>query len=167
MAFSNEEDNNNYIVAAQMMMCVHAVAMEEVSRKKDVPIMKIDHRTALREPKAKWRHEEALACIKWDYLGDPFDALTPLMKEKDLVGHFRISRARFNRMMFDNFESSGFPFFRQQARAADGTVGASLEAKLLLPLKTLAYGHIPGLMSKTLARECCTSIQFDLAIKTL
>jgi hypothetical protein len=158
-----------YIAAAQMMMCVNAAVMEEVSRNKDVP-MKIDHRTAPREPKAKWRHEEALACIKRDYLGDPFDASTPLMKEKDFVAHFGISRARFNRML-DDFESSGFPFFRQQARAADGTVGASLEAKLLLPLKTLAYGVPPHTfqdyfqMSKTLAQECC--IQFDMAIKTL
>ena len=170
MALFSEEEDLEYTVAAQMMMCVNAVVMEETARnKKDVP-MKIDHRTAPRKPKTRWRHDEALACIKRDYLGDPFDTATPLMKDSGFLLHFRISRARFKRM-FNDFKSSGFPFFRQQAQAADGTVGASLEAKLLLPLKTLAYGVPPHTfqdyfqMSATLARDCC--VQFDLGIKTL
>jgi hypothetical protein len=53
MSSSNSEDNDDYIVAAQMMICANVVVMEGVSRKKDAP-MKIDHRTALREPKRKW-----------------------------------------------------------------------------------------------------------------
>ena len=52
-----------------------------------------------------------------------------------------------------------------------GKVGASFEAKLLLPLKTLGYGVPPHTfrdyfsMSEQLAKDC--TIQFDLAIKEL
>ena len=63
MSSSNSEDNDDYIVAAQMMICANVVVMEAVSRKKVVP-MKNKHRTAPREPKRKWRHDEALHCIK-------------------------------------------------------------------------------------------------------
>jgi hypothetical protein len=57
-------------------------------------------------------------------------------------------------------------------RDANGRVGAALESRLLLPLKTLAsYGIPPHAfrdyfqMSETLARECC--VEFDEAIKQI
>jgi hypothetical protein len=58
--------------------------------------------------------------------------------------------------------------FFMNNKSANGISGASLEAKLLLPLKCLAYG-VPAhafrdyfQMSQTLARECC--LKFDQTI---
>jgi hypothetical protein len=65
-----------------------------------------------------------------------------------------------------NFEEEKKFFINN--KSANGLPGASLEAKLLLPLKCLAYG-VPAhdfrdyfQMSQTLARECC--FQFDKTI---
>ena len=64
----------------------------------------------------------------------------------------------------------GLPFFKRKP-AADGALGSSTEAKLLLPLKCLAFGVPPHTfqdyfqMSRILARECC--IQYDVAIDLL
>ena len=80
---------------------------------------------------------------------------------------FRITKRRFQVMMED---IQGHQIKLNATNpSANGIPGASFEAKLLLPLKCLAYG-VPShtfcdffQMSKQLARDCCQ--QFDLAIK--
>ena len=135
-----------------------AMAMSDHQRKKQ----KVDHRTLPRGERRKFRHDQALACIKRDYLGP-----TPLFGA-DFKLMFRISLGRFQVLMED-IMNSHIEFFRLTPR--DGVTKSSLEAKLLLPLKTLAYGVPPHTftdyfqMSKTYADSCCD--HFAQAIKTL
>ena len=125
---------------------------------------KVDHRLLPREAKRKFKHDEAVDCIRRDYLGP-----TALFKGKEFDMMFRISRARFERMMVD-FANSGNSFYSGKKDCA-GLKGASLEAKILLPLKTLAFGVAPHAfsdyfqMSQSLARECCR--QFNKQIMSV
>ena len=101
---------------------------------------KIDHRLLPRKKRAKFNHDEALYCIKRDYLGP-----VPLFKDKQFDIFFRISRSRFQRLMED-VGASGHPFYMPSVNP-NGRAVASLEARLLLPLKTLAYGVAPHCFS--------------------
>jgi len=119
-----------------------------------------DHRCLPRKQKRIFRHDQALHCIRQDYLGIPGDNSTPLFTGNRFDMMFRCSRPRFDCFMED-FGASGIPFYTNTTDAF-GKAGASLEAKLLLPLKTIAYG-VPShtftdyfQMSETLARDCCT-----------
>ena len=63
--------------------------------------------------------------------------------------------------MRNDIGALGDPFFVHLPRDARGRIGASLDARLLLPIKTLAFG-VPShafrdyfQMSNTLARDCC------------
>jgi hypothetical protein len=76
------------------------------------------------------QHEQALACIHRDYLGD-----TPLLgAEFKLM--FRLSRGHFQVLMEDVM-ASNISFFKTTAK--NGFDKSSLAARLLLPLKSLAY----------------------------
>lgn len=121
----------------------------------------VDHRTLPRRNRRKFFHEDALRCINRDYLGN-----IPIFDMKEFETMFRLSRPRFQRLMEDigNSENKFFTnkFSKQEA---------SLEARLLLPLKVLAYG-VPThcfndyfQMSMTMSRECV--IQFDIVMKKL
>ena len=135
----------------------------------DFHAKKVDHRTLPRSSKAQWKHDEALHCIRRDYLGHPNDNQSPLLSAANFQLHFRVSRARFERLRSD-VANGEMPFYKGGA-AADGSTGASLEAKLLLPLKCLSHGVPPHCfqdyfqMSKTLAKACCDS--FDDAVGSL
>jgi hypothetical protein len=126
----------------------------------------LDHRRMGRSKRRKFRHLEALQCIKRDYLGIPGDPATPLLGA-DFKAMFRLSMARFQVIMED-IQASGCPFY-QKSKNLHEHDQASFEAKLLLPIKTLAYG-VPShtftdyfQMSKEYARECCK--QFDVVMK--
>ncbi|KAG7336870.1 hypothetical protein IV203_012693 [Nitzschia inconspicua] len=82
---------------------------------------------------------------------------------------FRITRARFERLYVDAI-SSGNQYYKADNRTNPATkmTIACVQARLLLPLKCLAYG-VPShtfcdyfQMSKTQARECCK--KFNLLI---
>jgi hypothetical protein len=81
---------------------------------------------------------------------------------------FRISRGRFQVLMEDVM-ASNISFFKSTVR--DGFDRSSLAARLLLPLKTLAYGVPPHTfidyfqMSRQYAREYCK--EFDKAMRTI
>ena len=62
---------------------------------------KVDHTTLARSAKAKWKHQEVLHCIRRDYLGHPNDNHSSLLSAADFQLHFRISRARFERLRLD------------------------------------------------------------------
>ena len=88
----------------------------------------------------------------YDYLGpDPlFGKEFPMM--------FRVSRPRMQRLLED-FGNSDIPFYSNSKDCFDND-NPSLEARLLLPLKSIAYG-VPShtfmdyfSMSKTAARDC-------------
>lgn len=113
-----------------------------------------DHRKRKRTSRRYFFHDQALRCILRDYLcpNALFGREFPLM--------FRISRARFQVLMEDVMAAE-IGYYENGS--------ASLEAKLLLPLKTLAYGVASHCfcdyfqMSAQLARDCCKV--FDSTIK--
>jgi hypothetical protein len=88
---------------------------------------------------------------------------------KNFLMMFRLSRARVQRLLED-IGNAQIPFFINTVDAA-GKQGASMEARVLLPLKTYAYGVPPHTftdyfqMSVDLAKECCRN--FDRAMKEL
>ena len=118
-----------------------------------------DYRHLPRNPKAIFRHDEALSCIQRDYFGIPGDLTTPIFKDRSYEMMFRLSRSRVQRI-FDDIMHTNHPFYVSNVDAT-GKKGASLEAKVLLPLKTFAYGVAPHAfsdyfqMSKPLAGRCC------------
>jgi len=142
-------------VANNSAMC--QLMMEECDEE---DIVTIDHRSLRRSVRKTHRHDEALRCIQRDYLGIPGDDSTPLFPGKDFDGMFRMSLPRFRRLMID-LGSSGDPFYKDRPVDCFGREGASMEARILLALKSMAYGVPPHTfrdyfqMSKTLARTCC------------
>jgi hypothetical protein len=124
-----------------------------------------DHRSLPRSVRTTMYPLRALVTVKQDYTGR-----VPVFRGKEFETMFRISRSRFQRLMEDVM-AANIPFFKSLPRDAHGRIGASFQCRLLLPLKTLAYG-VPShtfrdyfSMSETLARECC--IEFDIAIKQI
>ena len=114
----------------------------------------IDHRRYPRSAKVKYDHKRAAYCIRSDYLGS-----VPRFDGKEFQTMFRLSRSRFQRLMED-VGALQDPFYTKIVDTT-GHVGASFEARLMLPLKTMAYGVPPHCfrdyfqMSKTLANACC------------
>jgi hypothetical protein len=156
---SDEEDDmlrNSMIVQMNMNMSYF------INKKRKAK--KIDHRTLPRSGRTYYDHAGAVACMMRDYLGP-----VPLFADRQFDVMFRLSRSRFQRLLED-VGNSGNSFFLAKKDLAKRPV-ASLEARLLLPLKTLAYGVASHAfrdyfqMSETLARDCC--LEFDKAIKSL
>ena len=155
----NDEDTataaEEEAVASLEMVKQCMTTVQQTKRKKK----KIDHRHFPRNPKRKFRHDEAVHCIKRDYLGIEGDLSTPIFAGKEFVAMFRITRSRFERLMQD-FANSGDPFFTPPFVDCTGQEGASLEARLLLPLKSISFGVPPKTfsdyfqMSGTLAKDC-------------
>ena len=131
----------------------------------DCNIIPNDHRSRQRSKRTCFDHDRAKECIYRDYLGS--DAL---FIGKNFEMMFRLSRSRFQRLMEDISRSS-LPFFSGRIKENQGRSPVSLEARLLLPLKCLAYGVPPHAfsdyfqMSRVMAREC--TIQFDIAMKEI
>jgi len=118
-------------------------------------VQKSDHRCQPRSSRRNFKSMEALNCIRSDYIGILGDPSTPLLgSEFKLM--FRISRPRFQVMMED-IMAKNIKFYRKNYLKNQ----ASLKAKLLLPIKSLAYG-VPShtfidyfQMSPQSARDCC------------
>jgi hypothetical protein len=94
-----------------------------------------DHRQLPRSKRRKFRHDEALACMKRDYLGIPGDLSTPLLGA-EFKTMFRLSKTRFQVLMEDVMAADIDFYQRKKNLHADDQ--ASLEAQLLLPIKCLA-----------------------------
>jgi Plant transposon protein len=113
-----------------------------------------DTRVRQRGPRVKFDHEEALQNLQRDYLGPypKFDGL-------DFDQMFRISRGRFEEIL-NAFVRSGKAFYKCGSDCY-GNPYARVEAKILLPLKTFAFGVACHAfrdyfqMSRTLAKMCC------------
>ena len=126
-----------------------------------------DHRSLPRKTRRNFRHNEALSCIRRDYLATNGDTTTPLFVA-DFKLMFRVSRGRFQVLMEDVMRSN-YSFYKSSHM--DGFQRSSIEARLLLPLKTLAYGvpHHTFIdyfqMSDPYARDCC--LHFCKVIKLI
>ncbi|KAG7351020.1 plant transposon protein [Nitzschia inconspicua] len=142
--------------------------MSEMANDEDEGREATDHRKKPRSNRRKFRHGDARHCINRDYLGIRGDLATPLLGA-EFKAMFRVSRSRFQ-VLLEDIGASEIRFY-QKKKNLDVDDQASLEAKLLLPIKTLAYGVPPHTfidyfqMSPEYARECCR--QFDIAVKKL
>ena len=168
ISMEDEDFEDDLTAIRSWLTLASSVAIDMASSDEDTDDKrKIDHRKLPRSKRTLFKHQEALNCINRDYLGPQ-----PLFDDKQFELMFRISPQRFQRLMEDignsNFEETKFYI---NNKSASGMVGAALQAKLLLPLKCLAYG-VPAhafrdyfQMSQTLARECC--FKFDQTIHKL
>lgn len=142
--------------------------MSEMANDEDEGREATDHRKKPRSNRRKFRHGDARHCINRDYLGIRGDLATPLLGA-EFKAMFRVSRSRFQ-VLLEDIGASEIRFY-QKKKNLDVDEQASLEAKLLLPIKTLAYGVPPHTfidyfqMSPEYARECCR--QFDIAVKKI
>eukprot|EP00934_Nitzschia_sp_Nitz4_P000358 Nitzschia sp. Nitz4//scaffold549_size3348//1663//3261//NITZ4_009270-RA/size3348-processed-gene-0.5-mRNA-1//-1//CDS//3329554287//358//frame0 len=97
-----------------------------------------EHDVRVRRSKRRcFDHKGTLASVQRDYLGPE-----PLFPDKQFKVFFRVSRLRFEVIMQDVVNRSQNPYYNPKK-----FLGASLEARLLLPLKTLAYGVAPHVFS--------------------
>ena len=124
----------------------------------------IDHRSLPRAKRKNFQHVNTLDRLKHDYIGPE-----PLFDGKEFDLMFRISRSRFERLIQD-IGNHQHPFYAEIPDCV-GNQPVSMHAKLLLPLKTMAYGVPPHCfcdyfqMSRTMARECC--IMFDRVVNEI
>ena len=129
-----------------------------------LPKMRMSQRLIPRNTRKKYDHVFVMVGLNRDYLGP-----TPLFNGREFDTMFCISRQQFQRLLED-IGNADIAFF---TRITDhlGKVGASMEACLLLPLKTMAYGVPPHAfrdqfhMLRSLARKCC--VEFDETINQL
>lgn len=160
-----DDEEVDAIVVNAVRSTISAVAAFVAANEAEAEDAPVDHRHRVRGERKLFRHDEALHCIHRDYLGIPGDGhgdapTVPLFDGKEFDAMFRISRSRFQRLMED-FGATGDPFYVDQPVDMFGRIGASMEARLMLPLKCLAYGVPPHCfrdyfqMSKTLARTAC------------
>jgi hypothetical protein len=140
------EDHDVFMSAIEGIMVIHSF----VGKKR----RKRDHRTLPRKKKRVFQHRRALDCIRHDFTGP--DAL---FIGNDFKSYFRVSRSRFQNLL-EAFGNSGRPFYSGKADCCHSPT-ASLEARLLLPLQSLAFG-VPShtfcmyyQMSKSLAAQAC------------
>ena len=118
-----------------------------------LPQATVDHRLLPRTPRKQYDHARAYQCIQSDYL-----APVPTFDFKEFEDIYRISRPRYQRLREDVM-NLGHSFYSGSTDALDRQVSC-LDARLLMPLKCLAYG-VPAQafrdyfqMSKTFARDC-------------
>ena len=168
MEDSSDDDEIVAVVTMAAVSLFNSGAAAAVMAQGSPKRQKTDHRQLSRAGRHLFHHQDALHCIRRDYLGLAGDPKTPLLG-KEFALMFRISRGRFQLLM-EHVMAAEIPFYSGNVSANGDTV-ASLEARLLLPLKSLAYGVPPHTfidyfqMSPPLARVCC--IEFDRIIKRI
>ena len=156
-----DEEFDMVVAAAQAVMNTNLMFLDDDSDDSDEE--KTDWRLLPRSPRREFDHARAKKCIYDDYLGP--NAL--FGKEFDLM--FRISRERFQFLM-EEIMKRNYQFYSLK-RSANGKPVPSIEARLLFPLKVLAYGVAPHAfcdyfqLSISQARTTC--INFDLVMNQL
>ena len=163
---SDGEDDlicNNILLATGNGLSTVIFGEDDIQQEKKT----IDHRTLERGPRTIFEHGEALACINRDYLGS-----VPIFNDRQFELMCHISRSRFQKIMEDvrNADSCVNSFYMANYDRLR-TRSSSMEAKLLLPLRNLAFG-LPAhtfrdyfQMSETLARQAC--FEFDFIIDAI
>jgi hypothetical protein len=135
------------------MVLLHHVERMERNKQFGPPPKKKRGSTGPRCKRRAFDHQGAHGNIHRDHLGpDPLFG-------KEVVVFFRLSRPRVQ-MIIEALGNSGDKHFTTFRRDKFGRVGASLEAKVLLPLRVLAYGVAPHTfndyfqVSVSMARSC-------------
>jgi hypothetical protein len=83
------------------------IALEAEEEENNMSVSVVDHRKLPRAKRTVYKHQEALYAIKRDYLGP-----SPIFDGREFDKMFRISKARFERIMMDLI-LSGDPFYQQ------------------------------------------------------
>jgi hypothetical protein len=163
----SDDDDWDAVVAASTAAAAGAAAVAAAAISSTVMItmlqqppakrMQRDHRTLPRDNRRDFCHADALRCIGRDITGLLGYPQTPLHGSQFKL-FFRLSRGRFQVLMED-LTASNYWFFK--VSDSDGFSRTSMEARPLLPLKTLAYG-VPShtfidyfQMSAQYASSCC------------
>lgn len=114
--------------------------------------------------RTEFHTDEAAERINRDFLAD-----ASVFNGSAFQDYFRISRTRFQRILEDVC-NAGIKFY-SGGRSANLNPVSSIEARLLLPIKTLAFGVAAHAfadyfqISKPFAHACCA--QFDIAINQI
>jgi hypothetical protein len=141
---SDDDDWDAAVVAASTAAAASAAAVAAAAISSTVMItmlqqppakrMQRDHRTLPWDNRREFFHADALQCIGRDFTGLIGYPKTPLHGSQFKL-FFRLSRGRFQVLMED-LTASNYGFFK--VSDSDGFSRTSIEARLLLPLKTLA-----------------------------
>lgn len=165
---SSDEDDEEFIndikdVMTVAMVVVDAAAQLLMMEEEEEEFGKKKRRKEDR-PRAKRRtfqHVAAYECIQRDHVGP--DALFG----QEVLLFFRLGRSRVE-VLLQALGNSDNTFYQSFRRCRFGRMGASMEAKVLLPLRVLAYGTAPHnysdyfQMSPSMARVCC--VEFNMMI---
>ncbi len=149
--------NNNMAICNSIV--AHQQEQDVLTSVEDILRPNQDFRHFPRKSIAIFCHDEDLPCTQRDYFGIPGDLTTPIFKDRSFEMMFCLLRLRVQRI-FEDVMQVNHPFYTSNVDAT-GKMWASLEAKVLLPLKTFAYGVAPHVfpdyfsMSKPLAEKCC------------
>jgi hypothetical protein len=157
---SSEEDEEDFINEVQEVLavgmavveCLQLVHEHEQQQKGGRKKQKKEHQP--RSKRRQFHHVSAYENIQRDHVGP--DALFG----KEVVVFYRLGRPRVE-MIIQSLGNSGNPFYQSFRKDKFGRTGASMEAKVLLPLRVLAYGDAPHnycdyfQMSQSMARRCC------------
>ena len=156
--------SDNIFIVAGILAQVAAAAAEEVVNDSNRALLLAnrgrgeDHRHGPRAKRTKFDYGRALACIMQDYLGPE-----PIFGDGGFQSVFRVSKARFMRI-HDDIQATGNDFFFSQNLGCQ----ISSYARMLLPLKVLAYGTSTTAfqdyfqISYPQANACC--VNFDIAV---
>ena len=127
--------SNAVVVEACSAVVTLMVAAMEEEALKDLPQPKLKRKRA---PRRYFDCYRAFDCIVSDHLG-----CSPMFGA-EFKRLFRLSRARVQLFLEDfGRYSETNPFYRTFRTDSFGKVGSSLEVKILLPLRTLAFGVAP------------------------
>jgi hypothetical protein len=163
----SDDDDWDAVAAASTAAAASAAAVAAAAISSTVMItmlqqppakrMQRDHRTLPRDNRRDFFHADVLRCIGRDFTGLMGYPRTPLHGSQFKL-FSRLSRGRFQVLMED-LTASIYRFFKVSDN--DGFSRTSIEARLLLPLKTLAYG-VPShtfidyfQISPQYASSCC------------
>lgn len=162
MATVDEDTSSDEEVDILVQFTVDSVAAV-VARTRENQVKTVEEwRHLPRSKRTEYDYTRALQCVQEDYLGP-----VPRFDWKEFITMFRVSRERFQVFMEDFAED---PFYKPSFDAY-GRPSASLEVKLLHPLKTLAFGvghhcfRDYFQLSRTMARQCV--LNFCRKIKEL
>ena len=153
----SDDDDNNIAITT---VITNNILMTDLLFKGET---KIDDskQKRVRVDRRNFCYSDALYCLNRDHLGS-----IPKFNMKEFESFFRISKPRFQKLMEDVMNLTDNKYYTITTRKC-----ASLEVKLLLPIKVLAYGVANHCfndylqMSVSAARECI--LQFHVTFKKL
>jgi hypothetical protein len=162
--FEALEISSTFAAVGAATLCAVAISQSFQNSENSEDSDSFDLRKLPRRPRTIYDHERVTQQLYDDWLGP-----TRRFDDDKFKLIFRISKVRYVKIR-DDVVSSKIPFYMPKSDAV-GRRGACLDARLLLPLKVVAYGVAPSAfvdqfqMSDSFMRDCL--IQFDLMMEKL